>query len=192
VVGDLGPIGEFLAPVGRVAYEEARQLYADRVGPLVQTGLVDAILIETQYDLREVEAAVDAVRSVCSLPVIASMSFDTHGRTMMGVSPEKMATALTARAVDAMGANCGRSVEETVDAIRRVGLAAPGACLWAKPSAGLPHMAGGGTVYDVTPERFAGAARSFAEEGVSIFGGCCGTTPAHIAAAVAELQKSSR
>ncbi len=188
VVGDLGPLGEFFAPMGRLTYEEAWQSYAERAEALVQSGCVDAILIETQYDLREVEAAVDAVHSLCALPVIASMSFDSHGHTMMGVSPEQMASALTARGVDVIGANCGRSVEETLEAIQRVQAVAPTARLWAKPNAGLPRTTDGRTVYDLTPEGFALAARRFVAHGVRVFGGCCGTTPAHITAAAAAIR----
>jgi methionine synthase I (cobalamin-dependent) len=183
VLGSLGPLGELLSPSGRLSRSEAASLYGERAVVLAETGQVDAILVETQYDLGEVEAAVEAVRASCALPVIVTMSFDTRGRTMMGVSPEAMAAALVAEGVEVMGANCGRSMEETFEAVCRIRAAAPDAWVWAKPNAGLPRVIGDRAVYDLTPAAFASWAKRFVAEGVRVFGGCCGTTPEHIAAA---------
>ncbi len=182
VIGSLGPLGELLSPMGKLSHEAAATLYTERVEALAASGNVDAILLETQYDLREVEAGLEAVRSSCELPVIATMSFDTHGRTMMGVSPEEMASALAAWGVEIIGANCGRSMEETLEAVRRIRTASPRAVVWAKPNAGLPRVVDGRATYDLLPEEFGRWAKRFADEGVKVFGGCCGTTPAHIEA----------
>jgi len=117
------------------------------------------------------------------------MSFDTKGRTMMGVKPERAATTLQSLGVDAIGANCGRTLTETLEAVLRMRQVAPEARLMAKPNAGLPHAEGGDLVYDVTPAVMADYARRFvAEAGVKIFGGCCGSTPDHIRAIAAALK----
>jgi len=190
VLGSLGPLGEWLSPWGRLSRNEAKSLYGERAAVLAETGQVDGILVETQYDLGEVEAAVEAIRSSCALPVIVSTSFDTRGRTMMGVSPEAMAAALVAKGIEVMGANCGHSMAETLEAVVRIRAAAPGAVIWAKPNAGLPRVIGDRVVYDLTPEAFASWAKRFVAEGVRVFGGCCGTTPEHIAAAADALRGS--
>lgn len=191
VVGDLGPLGEFLTPLGSLTSDEATTLYAERVEPLAESGCVDAILLETQYDLREIEAAVAAVRATCDLPVIVTLSFDRNGRTMMGIDPQEAAEALVALDVDVMGANCGRTMQETLDAVRGIREIAQGAIVWAKPNAGLPRTVEGVAVYDLSPKRFAVWARRFAEAGVRVFGGCCGTTPSHIEEAARALRSFS-
>jgi 5-methyltetrahydrofolate--homocysteine methyltransferase len=115
------------------------------------------------------------------------MSFDTHGRTIMGVKPADAAKELWALGVDVVGANCGRTLSETLEAIRQMREAVPEATLMAKPNAGLPHMEGGASVYDVTPEIMADYARQFAALGVKVIGGCCGSTPEHIQAVALAL-----
>ncbi len=189
VIGDIGPTGELLAPLGTLTYEDAVAAFAEQAGALAEGG-VDAILIETMSDLDEVKAAVEGVRQVTDLPLMVTMSFDTKGRTMMGVKPERAAQTLLSLGVDVMGANCGRTLTETLEAIRKMREAAPDAVLMAKPNAGLPHAEGTDLVYDVTPEVMAEYGRRFVEEaGISIFGGCCGSTAEHIRA-VAETLKS--
>jgi len=117
------------------------------------------------------------------LPVTVTMSFDSHGRTMMGVKPEAAVTFLLNLGVAAVGVNCGRTLEENLVALTAMRQAAPEATLIAKPNAGLPRMeAGGEIVYDVTPEVMADYALKFKTLGVKMFGGCCGSNPAHIAA----------
>jgi 5-methyltetrahydrofolate--homocysteine methyltransferase len=120
---------------------------------------------------------------------MTSMSFDTKGRTMMGVKTEKAAKALEAMKVDVMGANCGRTLTETLAAVTAMREALPEALLLAKPNAGLPHTTAGELVYDVTPEVMAEYAHRFVEQaGVVVFGGCCGSTPEHIKAIAAVLK----
>lgn len=188
VVGDIGPTGEMLAPLGLLSYEDAVAAFAEQAGALAEGG-ADVILIETMSDLNEIRAAIEGVRQVTDLPLLATMSFDTKGRTMMGVKPEKAAQALQDLGVDVMGANCGRTLTETLEAVLKMREAVPDAVLMAKPNAGLPHAEGGDLVYDVTPEVMADYARRFVEEaGVRVFGGCCGSTPDHIAAVAAALK----
>jgi 5-methyltetrahydrofolate--homocysteine methyltransferase len=134
-------------------------------------------------DLNEAKAAIEGARRAADLPILVTMSFDTHGRTMMGVKPGDAAQELWAMGVDAVGANCGRTLTENLEAIQHMREALPEATLMAKPNAGLPRMEGTDSVYDVTPEIMADYAQKFAAFDVKIFGGCCGSTPDHIRAA---------
>lgn len=187
VLGDIGPTGQLLEPMGALTRDEAVAVFAEQAAALAE-GDVDAILIETMADLNEATAAVEGARQVSDLPILVTMSFDTRGRTMMGVEPAAAARQLWQLKVDVVGANCGRTLTETLDAIQRMRQALPKATLMAKPNAGLPHTAGGELVYDVTPEMMADYARRFAEFGVKIFGGCCGSTPEHIRAVAVALR----
>ena len=182
VLGDIGPTGELLAPLGTMEYEQAVKAFAQQAKALMQGG-VDAFLIETMSDLQELRAAVEGVKSVSDLPIMASMSFDTKGRTMMGVKPEKAAKAIAEMDVDVIGANCGRTLTETLEAVKKMRETLPDALLLAKPNAGLPRATAGELVYDVTPEVMAEYAQRFIDEtGVVVIGGCCGSTPDHIRA----------
>lgn len=188
VAGDIGPTGEMLAPLGTLTYEDAAAAFAEQARALAEGG-VHVILVETMSDLTEVQAAIEGVRQVTDLPLLVTMSFDTKGRTMMGVKPEQAAKTLRSLGVNVMGANCGRTLSETLEAILKMREAAPDAILMAKPNAGLPHAEGSELVYDVTPAVMADYGRRFVEKaGVKIFGGCCGSTPEHIQA-VAEALK---
>lgn len=188
VVGDIGPTGEMLAPLGTLSYEDAMSAFAEQAAALAEGG-ADVILIETMSDLTEMQAAIEGARSVTDLPLLTTMSFDTKGRTMMGVKPERAAKTLQSLDVAVMGANCGRTLTETLEAVLKMREAVPDAVLMAKPNAGLPHAEGGDLVYDVTPDVMADYARRFvAEAGVRIFGGCCGSTPEHIAAIAKALK----
>ncbi len=187
-IGDIGPTGQMLEPLGALTYADAVAAFAEQAAALAEGG-VDAIVIETMSDLEELKAAVAGVRQVTTLPLLTTMSFDTKGRTMMGVKPEKAAETMVSLGVDVIGANCGRTLSETFAAILKMRAAAPAAVLMAKPNAGLPHTADGSLVYDVTPDIIADYARRFvAEAGVKIFGACCGSTPEHIAAIAAALK----
>lgn len=181
VLGDMGPTGQLLAPLGMLTYDAAVTAFAEQAAALAEGG-VDAILIETMSDLDEAKAAVEGARRTTELPILVTMSFDTHGRTMMGVRPAQAATELWALGVDAVGANCGRTLSENLEAIRQIRAALPEATLMAKPNAGLPRMEGSESVYDVTPEIMADYASKFAALDVKIFGGCCGSTHDHIRA----------
>lgn len=182
VAGDIGPMGEFLAPLGDLSYEETVDIFAEQADALVQAG-VDLLYIETMAALDEVRAAVEGALQVANgTPVTATLSFDSHGRTNMGVRPEEAAEALLETGVAAIGANCGATLDMTLGAIEMMRQTAPKMPLIAKPNAGLPRMVGDEVVYDATPEAMAKYARQFVALGARVVGGCCGSTPRHIAA----------
>jgi 5-methyltetrahydrofolate--homocysteine methyltransferase len=182
VVGDMGPTGQLLQPLGALTYAEAVSAFAEQAAALAESG-VDALAIETMSDLQEARAAVEGAQQASTLPILVSFSFDTRGRTMMGVKPADAIQAMWPLGVTAVGANCGRTLSETLTAVQEMRRAMPSATLMAKPNAGLPRVEDdGASVYDVTPEIMAEFALKFLEQKVKIFGGCCGSTPAHIQA----------
>ncbi len=187
VAGDIGPTGQLMAPLGRLTPEKAQEAFAEQAAALAEGG-ADLIQVETMSDLAEATAAVEAAREATDLPVFATMSFETRGRTMMGVRPAEAAQALLAAGATAVGANCGQSLEEAEQVIREMREAAPDAILIAKPNAGVPKLVGRRPVYEVGPEEFAAFARRLADAGAKIIGGCCGTTPDHIAAVARALK----
>jgi len=187
VLGDIGPTGLLMEPLGTLTHDEAVQCFAEQAGALVSGG-VDGILIETMSDLNEATAAVEGARQVTDLPILVTLSFDTRGRTMMGVKPAKAAKVLSEMGVDVIGANCGRTLSETLDAIQEMRQAVPEAVLMAKPNAGLPHVDGSDSVYDVSPEIVAEYALKFSALGVKIMGTCCGSNPEHIRAISQKLK----
>ena len=190
VAGDIGPLGQFLAPIGTLTSDEAIAMFAEQATALVEAG-VDVLYIETMSAMEEMQAAVEAAQQAAAarnLPIFATFSFDHHGRTNMGVSPEQAARAFVDWQLTAFGANCGATLEMTHEAIASMHAAAPRAWLIAKPNAGIPHTVGDNVIYDATPEHMAIAARRFIDLGVRVVGGCCGSTPAHIAAIAAALR----
>ena len=187
VFGDIGPIGALLKPYGPLLYPDAVAAFREQAAGLAEGG-VDAILVETMSDLNEAKAAVEGARLATNLPILVTMSFDTHGFTVMGVKPDKAARELWALGIDAVGANCGRTLTETLAAVQEMRSALPEAVLMAKPNAGLPRMEKTANekpsevVYDVTPQVMGEYALKFKALGVKVFGGCCGSTPDHIRA----------
>lgn len=181
VGGSLGPLGEMVDPLGPVSRESAEAEYAAQARLLAEGG-VDLLVIETQFDLNEAEAALQGVRSVTDLPVVVSFSYDRGTRTMMGVKPAQTARQFGAAGVAALGINCGRSLEDNLKALGEL-RAATDLPLWFKPNAGLPKMgADGKTYFDVTPAEMGAAAAAWRAAGASLTGGCCGTSPEHLAA----------
>ena len=180
VMGDIGPSGELLEPMGTLTPESAQELFAEQIAGLVDGG-IDAILIETMSDLAEVRAAVDAAKQVApDLPVFATLSFDTNLHTMMGVSPEQAVVELSNMGVDVVGANCGRGFEEMETIASKMAEARPeGALLFMQSNAGLPELVGADFVYNGTPEGMAELAGTLKSMGVDIVGSCCGSTAAH-------------
>ena len=182
VAGDIGPLGELLAPMGKTTYEQAVEIFAEQAAALAEAG-VDVLYIETMSDLNEVRAAVEgAQRARAGIPIFATLSFDRHGRTNMGVSPEQAAEALLALGLDAFGANCGATLEMTEGAVAKMHQTAPQVPLVVKPNAGKPYTVGRQVVYDATPQDMADYARRFVALGARVVGACCGSGPAHIQA----------
>jgi 5-methyltetrahydrofolate--homocysteine methyltransferase len=183
VAGDLGPTGELFAPLGTLTLDEGRAIFAEQLGGL-RDGGIDLVLIETMSDLTEVEAAVRAAQDVVpDLPVVATLSFDTNLRTMMGVRPGDAVRALAALGVDAVGANCGRGPEEMETIAAQLAEARPeGLLLVAQTNAGLPQVVGDHFEYDKSPADLAEHARVLHKLGIDLTGACCGSTPDHIAA----------
>lgn len=182
VAGDIGPMGEFLAPLGAMSYTEAVDVFAEQAAALAQAG-VDVLYVETMSALDEARAAVEgALRVANGIPVTATLSFDSHGRTNMGVRPEEAAEALLELGVDALGANCGATLDMTLGAVETMHRIAPEMPLIVKPNAGKPRLVEDQVVYDATPAEMASYACRFVDLGARIVGGCCGSTPQHIAA----------
>lgn len=183
VAGDLGPTGELLAPLGTMTPEEAQEIFSEQLRGL-RDGGIDLVLIETMSDLAEVEAAVAAARSVVpDLPVVATLSFDTNLRSMMGVRPRDAVTTLAAAGVDAVGANCGRGPEEMETIAAELVEARPeGLLLVAQSNAGLPQVVGDHFEYDKSPADLAEHAKALDKLGIDLIGACCGSTPDHISA----------
>ncbi len=188
VAGSIGPTGEFFPPVGILDFNEAKDAFAQQAKGLADGG-ADLLLIETMADLKEVEAAVKGARESTDLPLVCTMTFDTKLHTMMGISPRKAAETITAWGAAAIGANCGTGPEEVEKVMEEMMEAYPEAVLWAKPNAGVPRLVQRHIQYDATPELMAQYARRYAELGVRIIGGCCGSTPEHIAAMARALGK---
>ena len=187
VGGDIGPTGEMMPPLGKLTYAAAVDMFAEQAAALAAGG-VDCIYIETMSDLNEAKAAVEGAQQVTDLPVFCTFSFDTHGRTGMGISPAQAASTMAGMGVQAVGANCGHAPEEVLDFLPQMRQAAPGLYLIAKPNAGVPRMVKRQAVYDADPERMAGLARQYVELGASIVGACCGSSPEHIAAMANALE----
>lgn len=188
VAGDLGPTGELLAPLGTLTGEDAQALFAEQLAALVEGG-IDLVLVETLSDLGEADAALAAAQEVApDLPVVVTMSFDTNLRTMMGVRPGDAVTHLAAAGADAVGANCGRGpAEMEVIAAEMAQARTDDVLLVAQSNAGLPQVVGDHFEYDATADDMASHATRLAELAIDLVGGCCGSTPAHIAAMRATL-----
>ena len=189
VMGDIGPSGELMEPMGTLTVESGKELFAAQIRALVAGG-VDAILIETMSDLSEVEAVVAAANEVApGMPIIATLSFDTNLRTMMGVKPAMAVKHLAALGVRIIGANCGRGTDEMAQIAKELVEARPeGVFIITQSNAGLPKLQGDEFVYDGTPEEMARYAHEMKDLGVNIVGSCCGSSPAHtqaISAAIA-------
>ena len=183
VLGDIGPSGELLEPMGTLTPEAAQELFAEQMRGLVEGG-VDGFLIETMSDLAEVRAAVAAAKEVApDLPIVATLSFDTNLHTMMGVSPATAVVELSAMGADVVGANCGRGFEEMQTIAEQMTAARPeGSLLMMQSNAGLPELVGADFVYNGTPEGMAELAETLKAMGVDVVGSCCGSTPRHTAA----------
>ncbi len=196
ILGDIGPTGDFLEPLGTLKPDEVRQAFADQATGLLDGG-VDGFIVETMTALDELEAAIVAVQSLDSgLPIFASMSFDKTAsdyRTMMGVEVPAAVAKMIALGVDAVGFNCGTATLAEYIALAQNCVAAAQAqgrntVVFAEPNAGKPELEGSEAVYKVTPEQFATAAQQIRDAGIHVLGGCCGTAPPFIAALAKALK----
>ena len=183
VAGDIGPTGQIMASIGGTLTPEiAREVFAEQARSLAAAG-VDVMWVETMSDIDEAVAAILGARDAApDTPVIATMSFDTRGHTMMGVSPERAAEALLGAGAAAVGGNCGNGPEELIPVIDRMRAAFPDAVLVAKGNVGQPTLVGMAVSYETTPDDMAGFARRFREAGANVIGACCGSTPPHLRA----------
>ena len=181
VAGSLGPTGQLVEPYGVLTREVCVEAYAEQAEALAEGG-VDLLVLETFFALEEALWAIEGVQSVTDLPLVASFSFDQGTHTMMGVSPTDVVAAVGPLGVAAIGANCGRSLADTDAIVTELLAAAPGLPLWVKPNAGVPRVVGDTVVYEAGPEDLAAHVRGYADRGVRVVGGCCGSTPEHIAA----------
>lgn len=179
VAGSIGPSGELLEPMGSMSYSDCAAAFADQARGLAEGG-VDVLWIETMSDLNEVRAAFEGARRVTDLPICATLSFDTAGRSMMGVTGEMMVQELADMGFAALGANCGNNLPEIEAAIYQMRAANPTIPLIAKANAGIPQWVGEELVYNGTPDVMAGYAHRVNTYGAKLIGGCCGTGPEHI------------
>ncbi len=189
VSGSIGPTGQLMEPLGTMSAAQAEQSFADQATGLAAGG-VNLFWIETMSALEEVKAAITGVRSVSDLPIAVTMSFDSHGRTMMGVSPEGAVSELQTLDIQLLGANCGTGSDELIKAIQALQAADPKLPIIAKANAGIPEMRGTEVVYNGSPEVMADYAVKVWKEGALLIGCCCGSTPEHIRAmaeALAEI-----
>lgn len=181
VGGSIGPSGEIMEPVGALNYDEAVAGFAEQAAGLAAGG-VDVLWIETMSDISEVAAAVEGCRQATDLPVVATMTFDTNGRTMMGITPVQAFTELSAMNLTALGGNCGNGPGEIEGVIQAMYATNQGYPFVAKSNAGIPEYHNGHLHYNGTPEVMADYAVKVRNFGARIIGACCGSTPAHIAA----------
>ncbi len=182
LAGNIGPLGHLLTPLGDIEPAAARAAFLEQAAALLEAG-VDLFLLETFSDLREIQEALAAVRSLTDLPVVALMSFGEDGTVASGEEPWQVAKTMQEQGADVVGANCALGPASMFDIIatmrqnndKQVFIAA-------QPNAGLPKRVGSRFMYGATPEYFAASTQRFLEAGVQLVGGCCGTTPQHIAA----------
>src|SRR5579863_6520707 len=181
VGGSMGPTGEILEPLGPLSAADARESFAEQAAALARGG-ADILWIETMSSAEETEAAIKGARRT-GLPIVTTLSFDTNGRTMMGITPAELADLSQKHHLAACGSNCGVGAAELVASIANLAAAAdPAAILVAKANCGIPQYVDGAIRFNGTPELMAEYARLALDAGARIIGGCCGTTPAHLAA----------
>ncbi len=190
VLGDIGPSGDFLEPLGTVKPYQLYDIYVEQAQALISGG-VDGFIIETMTALDELTITVEAVKSVAAdLPVFASMSFDRAGddfKTMMGIDVDTAIVKMISLGIDAVGYNCGSlTLDEYINLSRKFVMVTKSLSddteIYAEPNAGKPKLLDNKAVYTVSPEEFAVAAQKIHSIGINIIGGCCGTSPKHIEA----------
>ena len=175
---DIGPLGELLVPAGTLSFEDAYAEFAQVIRAGTAAG-ADLVFLETMTDLYELKAAILAAKENCTLPIFTSMSFESRGRTFTGCTVESYAVTAAGLGADAVGINCSLGPKEILPFAQRLCRSVPaGVPVFVKPNAGLPNPDGS---YNLDPDGFAAEMKEYATIGVSMVGGCCGTTPAFIA-----------
>src|SRR6266704_1209988 len=181
VGASIGPTGQFVEPLGEVSFDRMKEAFHEQAQALVGAG-ADLITLETFLDAKECRAAVIAIREVsATIPIIAMLTFDDNGRSVLGTPPEAAAITLAAAGADMVGSNCGLGVDGIYDILCRM-RKVTGLPLISQANAGLPQLVGDRTVFPGTPDEMVAYHDRLIEIGVRVIGGCCGTTPAHIRA----------
>ena len=180
VAGDLTMTGEQLYPLGDLMFEDLVDVYKEQAKIIAEAG-ADLFVVETMMSLQECRASVLAIREVCDLPVMVSLTYNEDGRTLYGTDPVTAVVVMQSLGADAVGMNCSTGPEAMLEPIAKMAEYAT-IPLLAKPNAGMPELIDGQTVFNVEPEEFAEVGKKLVEEGAAIIGGCCGTTPEHIRA----------
>ena len=186
VAGDMTMTGQQLFPLGELMFEELVEVYKEQASILDKAG-ADLFVVETMMSLQECRAAVLAIKEVSDKPVMVTLTYNEDGRTLYGTPPEAAVVVLQSLDVDVIGINCSTGPMEMIEPVKIMAEYATIPIL-AKPNAGLPELVDGETVYRMTPEEFAEAGAALVEAGAAIVGGCCGTTPEHIAALTAKVK----
>jgi 5-methyltetrahydrofolate--homocysteine methyltransferase len=186
VAGSLGPTGHLTEPLGPLTHDLAVATYAEQARALTDGG-VDLLVLETFFSLDEGLWALEGIKSASDLPLVVSYSFDQGTKTMMGLTPTQVVEAFAPLGIAAIGANCGKSLADTDVIVDELVAAADGLPLWVKPNAGVPRMVGDSVIYDAGPDDLAQHVRGYVDRGARIVGGCCGSTPEHIAAIAGAL-----
>jgi 5-methyltetrahydrofolate--homocysteine methyltransferase len=190
VAGSMGPVGALIKPYGPLEAEEVKVTFAEQAIALTEGG-VDLLVIETMFSFEETTAAYEGARSATDLPIVVSFSYDRGTRSMMGVKPKDVMIKYTAMGANIIGANCGTMLENMESIIKEYADTVPNFPLWAKPNAGVPRMdvQTEKAIYDMGPEDMALFAKKYVALGAKIVGGCCGSTPEHIAAIAKAVKK---
>ncbi|MDO4404141.1 MAG: homocysteine S-methyltransferase family protein [Atopobiaceae bacterium] len=186
VAADIGPTGALLQPMGTLSFDEAYELFAEQVRAADAAG-ADVFVIETMADLMEAKTAVLAAKENSDLPIFATMTFDEDGRTFLGTTPEVAAVTLSALGADVVGINCSLGPSDVAPLIKRM-LPWASCPIMVQANAGLPHVEDGRTLYSVGPDEYCAAVATMVDAGVTVLGGCCGTSPAFIAGEKALLE----
>jgi 5-methyltetrahydrofolate--homocysteine methyltransferase len=181
VAGSLGPTGQLIEPYGPLDREAAVAAFAEQAAALDEGG-VDLLVLETIFAVEEAVWAVEGIQSASDLPLVVSFSFDMGTRTMMGLSPTDAVEAVAPLGIAAVGTNCGRSLADADLVVTELLAAAGDLPVWVKPNAGVPKVVGAEVVYEAGPTDLADHVTAYVEQGVRIVGGCCGSTPEHVAA----------
>jgi 5-methyltetrahydrofolate--homocysteine methyltransferase len=181
VAGSLGPTGMLIEPYGLLNREDAMDAYAQQASALAEGG-VDLLVLETIFAVEEAVWAVEGIQSATNIPLVVSFSFDMGTRTMMGLSPTDAVTAVAPMGIAAVGTNCGRSLADADVVVGEILAAAGDVPVWVKPNAGVPKIVGANVVYEAGPEMLAEHVAGYVEQGARVVGGCCGSTPEHVAA----------